>query len=149
MYDVRFLVHSKMSYPFNTKVSLISIILISIFSCTSPKPELKDRAIVQECERLLKSVLHDSGSYERISFLITDTVRRSEDLSIELQNVPPKPEITLHRWDEEESRRMDRRRDSLSAEINRIKSNPSIDSISFCMFEINFKAKDRSGVTRK
>jgi hypothetical protein len=135
-----------MPYTFNTgKVSFaILIILASIYSCTPCKPEMTDRTIAYECEQLLKSVLHDSNSYERISFLVSDTIHESEDLRIEL-NSYPKPELNLTRDDEERSKRID----SLTAEIKRFQSNPAMDSIKLFIFDLDFKAKDNSGITRQ
>lgn len=122
---------------------LITLCIISLLlSCgkTSEKNVLDD--VKAASESYLKKQLKDPASYQNISIDIIDSVKQSESLEENFEVLYDDTMIEIGGATKSE-------RDSALAVINKLKSNPKLDSLAYVSLSIKYRAKNSFGALDK
>ncbi len=105
---------------------------------------MTDKVIIDECDAELKSRLHAPNSYEHISLLVSDTIRKSENMQLDLQSYDQRKKSVF-----DDGRVAQHERDSVMAEIKKTRNNPAIDSIELFILKISYRAKNKAGAIKE
>lgn len=113
------------------------LIPVSVLLLNCSKQKDSDR-VKEETEQFLKTQLKDPSSYQKISIEITDSVTKSQSLEEDFDLLYDDTMIEIGSATKEG-------RDSVMAEINKLKVNPKLDSLEYIKLVLKYRAKNSFG----
>ncbi len=113
------------------------LILVSVLLLNCSKQKDSD-SVKEETEQFLKTQLKDPDSYQKISIEITDSVTKSQSLEEDFDLLYDDTMIEIGSATKEG-------RDSVMAEINKLKVNPKLDSLEYIKLVLKYRAKNSFG----